>query len=64
MAKHVDAYDKEKADKAIAIPEMLYSKDGRVYHIRTWEPRVAVDESVTVTVNAFILLEDESDVAT
>jgi hypothetical protein len=45
---------KPERDAAVIVPDKLYSEDGREFWIKSWEPRVAQGECVTVVIHAFV----------
>jgi len=46
----------EDLDKALSVPARLTAPDGRSFLIFSWEPRVAVDETVTAEIHVVIEL--------
>lgn len=49
----------DDVNHAIAIPEELQSPDGRVFHVRGWNPRVHIDECVSVAIEAIVEIPDK-----
>lgn len=45
----------EQYRRLSAFPERVFTDDGRELRIRLWQPTVAVDEEVTVKLEAFIV---------
>lgn len=57
MSETIDCFD-PRVNEAILLPEKLVTDDGRILLIRTWEPRINVDECVTVKIEALITLPE------
>ena len=54
----IDWIDSTKViSRAIALPEELYAKDGRVFRIRSWHPEVDREAVVTVKLTAVVLMD-------
>ena len=54
----IDWTDSTKTiSRAIALPEELYSKDGRVFSVRSWHPEVDREAVVTVKLTAVVLMD-------
>ena len=43
--------------RAIAFPDELYARDGRVFRVHSWHPEVDRDEVVTVKLTAVVLMD-------
>lgn len=61
--QHVTGMDSAgDVNRAIGLPEKLYSSDGRVFHIRGWCPRMHIDECVSVKIEAIVEIPDRDKV--
>lgn len=56
-----NSFSKEERDAAVIAPVKLYSEDGREFWIKSWEPRVAQGEAVTVAINAYVAVPDKEE---
>jgi hypothetical protein len=43
--------------RAIALPDELYSRDGRVFRVHSWHPEVDREAVVTVKLTAVVLMD-------
>lgn len=49
-------------NKSIVMPERLMSDDGRVFHIRKWQPTVSTNEAVVIAAEFLVSVnEDQHD---
>lgn len=44
----------DSKNEAASCPEYLTAPDGRVFHLRAWTPRIAVDEAVSVVAELLV----------